>query len=213
MKTKKLSFKTLTAVRALSLMLLSTLLFTSCDNTEEKEISLITEEDAVEVLESALMDGSEGISNEAQDAALVAKNYSGENANISSCGESFDSTVMKVVNQTAIQASYSTSWTWTITCNDFSIPQTLTFGRTASGNYETNRFTGESQSSSDWLLDNLILGGSWNLDGTCSRNGTHQSKVRNQNAFSFDLNMVIAGLEVDKDEPEILAGEGTFTLL
>lgn len=82
MKTKKMNFKILSSTPVLFLMLLSMVFLNSCANTEEKEVVLLTDEDAVEVLESALMDGSEGISNEVEDAALVAKNYSGENASI-----------------------------------------------------------------------------------------------------------------------------------
>ena len=207
-----MNFKSLSFTPVLSVFLLSILFLSSCDNTEEKEIQLITEEDAVEVVESALMYGSEGISDEAKDASEVAKDYS-EAASISSCGESFDSTLIKEIERPKIRAFYSTSWAWMISCNDFFIPEALSFGRTATGTYETSRFIGDSQSSSTWGLDSLILGGSWNLVGSYNRSGTHQSKVRNQNALSFELEIEMASLEVDKGDLEIRSGTGTFSLL
>ena len=175
-----------------SLWLLIALAFFSCENVEDQEeLSLITPEDAVEVVESIFIDGSEGIINEIEDAAKIAANYSSVESIFGLCGASFDSTLMKDYHHSRISASYATSWGWTMNCDGFNVPDTLLFGREAAGQYDAVRFSGSTESLSDWRIVDLVLGPNWIFSGTYDRSGSHLTTVRNQNNLVIYPNFFI----------------------
>ena len=196
----------------LPLLLTSVFFFASCENTED-DVTLITEEDAVEVLESSLINGSGGITNEIEEAAFVVEVYTDSRTGFNPyCANSFDSTLTADVNRPRITSSYEVTLSWLLECSDFSIPQTILFGREASGSYESNRFMGNSQSSGDWRIGNLVSETYWVYNGAFERIGSHGSMVRNQKSLDVKLQTTFTNIEVEKASHTIQSGEGAFTL-
>ena len=203
-------------INAKSLFLLlsvSVFLFSSCNNENNQEESFVSNEEAVEVIESAFSFGTQGITDGITGAALVARIYSEKSGNNDFCGVPFDSTLSIQLTLPAVSADYTTSFGWTVNCNNINIPQTLDFQRTASGSYETNRSMGTNQISSSWTIGNLIGGNNWSFSGTYNSSGTFKSKVREQNELNNSFEMSLNDVQVSKDFYSIVSGEGTFTLL
>ncbi len=206
------SFSLQNVLRSLPLLLLAGLL-ASCNQDDDTNLNSdpITSEEAVAIVEGALTSGSEGVAQEATDAARTAEQYQ-EKGPDDFCGLTGDSTVTRNVDNAFITANYTTSWLWTVNCNENDIPVSLDFSRTAQGNYETQRMISDDNASSDWFVDNLLFGTYYELNGSYTRSGSQISKVRNQNALTTQLDIAVQELRVNKGNYRIDSGTATFTL-
>jgi hypothetical protein len=189
------------------------LFFSACNNSDNETDSPITDEDAVEVIESAFTLGTQGLTDGILGAALIARLYSEKSGNNDYCGVPFDSTLTIGINQPAVTANYSTTVAWTVNCNNVQIPQTIDFQRTASGSYETDRSSASNQISSSWTIGNLIGGNNWTFAGTYSSSGNFTSKVRDQRQWNNTFELTLSDIQVSKDFYSIVSGTGTFSLL
>lgn len=190
-----------------TLLLFSLFVLASCNKEEENLEKSMEEEEAAEVMESAMTVDAEGLAREAEEAALAAQTYALE----SYCGLSGDTTFSRNVSNAFITASYSTTWDWQLTCQG-PIPSIYFFGRETEGNYETNRMISVDTAFSDWSVSNLVTGNAYLLSGLYGRSGSQESKIGQQNSFNSNLEVVVTEIAVDKTTFEILSGEGTFVL-
>lgn len=196
------------------------LAFTSCDkddNTSNEEAT-ITEEEAVDIIESALVASTEGIGQEIEDAVYLAEEYSEnfesgeieERDNI--CETVYDSTVVRNINNPNLTLNYNLSWEWSFQCNDLQIPVAMDYTTSTGGDFETARLISTNTSTSEWTLENLFTGTFYLLNGTYNRTGSTESKIGNQNSFSTNLNITVDGLSVNKGDHQIQSGIASLTL-
>lgn len=174
--------------------------------------SKLTEEEAAAVVEGGITASTQGLGAEIEDALFLADEYAEKSGNGSPCGEPFDSTITRAVDDAGITASYTLSWNWLVNCNALQIPISIDYQRTASGQYETARMISSDNAASGWAISNLIQGENYVLDGTYTRQGTQQSKVRNQYSFSSTLAIEVDNLNIDKGTRRIQSGIANFTL-
>lgn len=184
--------------------------FAACD--KEASIANLSNEEVALVVEGALSNGTQGISAEVSDAIFITQEYAQKTGNNERCGETFDSTVTRNINEVRVTANYTTTWNWTVHCNNLKIPTSLDFGTSSSGEYETMHMASDDNASSDWTIGNLLTGSSYTLQGSYTREGSQTSKVRDQNSFTSDLNVIITSLNVNKNTLRIDSGSATFTL-
>ncbi len=209
MKTVMQNSQRINLLQFLALVLAIGLL-SGCNKEEEQQVTTVSEEDAVEVVENALKVESEGLTAEVEDAAQVADEYA-EKTEVP-CGETFDSTAVYSLTNTYITADYTSSWSWTLSCNQQNIPTTLDFTRTTEGDYETTRMVSDDSATGAWTLDNLLLGDAYTINGSYVRTGSQESKVRNMTTFSSTVEFALADVNVDKDLYRITDGTATFTI-
>lgn len=195
------------------LFLCSFLLFSACNNNDTDPENTITDEDAREVIESSFTFGTQGLTDGIFGAALVATIYSTKGGNNDFCGVAFDSTLTINISRPVVTANYSTSFGWTVNCNNVMIPQSLDFERTASGSYETDRSSANNQVSSSWTISNLAGGDNWAFNGTYMSSGMFISKVGNQNQWNNTFSLSLNQVEVSKSTYQIVSGGGSFSLL
>lgn len=184
-------------------------LLPSCDqeNTDNTPESLKqpTEEDAVDATTGALQASTQGMGQEIEETTDLAETYT-EKSGGSPCGETFDSTFVRSVNEANITADYTFTWEWNVECNAADIPLALNLGATASGKYETARMRSEDASSSTWNVNHLFTGANYVFNGTFERTGAQESKVRNQNAFTSVITIEVDDLNIDKGTKRIVSG-------
>ena len=187
-------------------------IFSSCEKDESNtpETSNISNEEVVEIVAAALMSQSEGVSSDASEAAQVATNYSDENANIPSCGESYDSTFLRNIDNAFITTAYTLDYAWTLNCNNFNIPSSLDWSSQKSGTYETNRMESDDSSTTTLNVSNLITGSNFLMNGTFNRTGSQISKVGNMNTFTSSIHCDLVDLTVGKQSRQIESGIATF---
>ncbi len=196
-----------------ALLLGGLFLFSACNNSDDEPESLIADEDAIEVIESAFTSGTQGLTDGITAAALIATPFSVKGGNNEFCGVTFDSTLSINISQTAVTASYSTTWTWTVNCNNFNVPQSVDFQSTADGSYETNRSAASNQIGNTWTVTNLVGGDNWTFNGNYNSSGSFESKVRNQNQLNSTFAMTLSQIQVSKDNLKIVSGNGVLSLL
>lgn len=196
-----------------ALLLCCSILFFACekDDTTTGEEETITNEEAVDLVEGALMSQSQGLAKTAEDAANITDEYL-EGDNASFCGLAFDTTLNWGINTNRITGSYEVAWGYTLNCDNFNLPKSIDFVSSVAGNYETQRLLSDDSASSNLLLDDIFFGSAYTLSGSYTRNGTQTSKVRNENTFNSNTQIDITDIKVDKTTKRITSGAGTFLL-
>ncbi len=204
------SLKKLTFLLILSMVFFGTACNKDANDTPKEEA--ITTEETIALVEAALMEGAEGITHEVEDAVEVAELVLEKTLNNTYCGLSKDSTLSRSLNRPRLAGEYSTTWMWMLNCNEQEIPVNLTFARKASGSYESLRLISDDQANSDWVLDNLVYGTEYVLNGTYKREGTQASKVRAQNTFSSTVEFTVTDLSVGKIKRRINSGSANLLI-
>ena len=174
--------------------------------------SRITEEEAAAVVEGAVTARTQGLGAELEDALYLADEYAEKSGEGGPCGEPFDSTLTYSIDTAGLAADYTVNWSWMASCNNLNIPVAINYERSTSGNYETARMISSDDANSTWAISNLIQGENYVLDGAYSRQGSQQSKVRNQYSFSSTLLIEADNLNIDKGTRRIQSGIAGFTL-
>lgn len=193
------------------LALISISLFSSCEK-ESTTPENITDEEVVEILTGALISDTEGITAEAVEVAAVAEPYESGNPNEPICGTLFDSTLTYNINTAQINANYTSSFGWTLECNNFGIPITLIWSSNTEGNYESNRFLSEDSGMSNLTVTDLITGPNFMINGSYTREGTQESKIGNMRSFESLTNLALNELAISKTTQTVVSGNGTFLM-
>lgn len=201
--------------KTLTLALLAAFtLFTSCEKESDAPGSedAITNDEAVALVEGAMAIEAEGLTAELDAAIDLTMAMQVKSPTNPYCGIGQDSTVSKTFNTARFDGSLSTSWNWMLNCNDQDIPQSLTYSRTGNVNYESLRLISDDYSQGNWSMTNLVGGTEYLFNGTYGREGTQESKVRNQMSFTSEIDFVLSDLAVGKAKRQINSGTATFTL-
>ncbi|MEL6657146.1 MAG: hypothetical protein AAFR36_11900 [Bacteroidota bacterium] len=187
--------------------------FNSCERDEdEMEVASISDEEILEIVSGATLSSSEGITAEALEMTAVADEITQEGQQLSSCGETVDSTFNRIIDLDRITGEYNNYLFWGFTCNELQLPVSIFFGREMSGNYETQRWLSNDAATSEWTINNLLAGSNYVFDGRYERNGTQESKVREMRAFTSTIVIEIEDLNISKSQPEITSGIASYTL-
>lgn len=193
------------------LSLISMSLFSSCEkvsNTPED----ITDEEVIDILSGALTSDTEGITAEAVEVAAVAESYESGNPNEPICGTLFDSTLTYNINTAQITANYTSSFGWTLECNNFGIPITLIWSSSTEGNYELNRLRSEDSGISNLTVNDLITGSNFVISGSYTREGTQESKIASMRSFASLTQLTLDELSISKMTQKVVSGSGTFLM-
>ena len=181
--------------------------FTSCSENDEDPITTteISSEDAADIVELALAPSSNGISRAMDEAARIS-------VVPIPCGETVDTSFTINVDRNNLTADYTTNYDWSLKCIGI-VPNEFIFNRSTSGQYETLRMVSNDQGSSNWAIDYEIGANEMIGNGTYTRSGSQESKVRNQNKFESTTQIEVSSIVVDINSREITGGTGTFTII
>lgn len=197
----------------LALLTAVALFTTSCDKEPEEPQTVLSEEEIVAVVEGAMLADTDGLAAKSEDAAYVADQYTVKDAlGGGPCGQTQDSTISRNYSDPRITASYNATLTWILNCTTASIPQSLDFDWTAQGAYETTRMISDDHANGDLLLENIVTGVNYVVNGTYTREGSQTSKVHAMNTFTSDLQVNLDDLNLDKGTHRIVSGTASFTL-
>lgn len=166
----------------------------------------VTEEEAAEVMVQAVDPASGGLALQTTAAATITVTNSGS----AKCGVAKDSTITGSGSTAARAYSYNLSWHRLLTCSVGSIPSKLDFTFTGSSTYSGPRMSSDDNSTGAFTVTGLELSSSeYVVNQTYTRNGTQQSKVRNNRSFSSTVNIITTDVKVSKDNQQITSGTGT----
>lgn len=190
------------------LFLISLIAFTTaCTQEEEVQTSEeITEEDAVEVVENALVAETKGVAGEVEEVDQAIETYAVE----SNCGLTGDSAFVYPIDRPNVQGEYNASYQWELVC-DGAIPSTFIFDFENSGYYETNRIKSDDQGFGNWIVTELLTGSNYLFNGMYTREGQQKTKFQESKTFNSTVDMMLKDLAVEKTTGQIQGGTASFT--
>lgn len=200
----------------LSVALLAGLfLLTSCEKeptgTPGSE-DAITDEEAVALVEGAMALEAEGLTAELDAAIEVTQPMLQKSPTNPYCGIGNDSTVTHTFTSARFDGNLSTDWQWMLNCDDNDLPVSLTYNRTGEVSYESLRLISSDYAEGNWSMTNLLGGAEYLFNGSYERNGTQESKVRNQTSLESTVKFNLTDLAVGKVKRQINSGAATFTI-
>jgi len=204
-KTNKMTqFKRIIPVLVL---ILAPMMFTSCDKKEEIR-KIISESEAVEMIESSLQANAGSLSSNLEDLAiqLTTAVTSGE-----ICDTLYTHTIEKDQQGGQMQAAYSSDLSYEMTCNSLDIPQTATFSVSTDFMYNTPRII----SDDDAVFTGTVSGinpsaSSMNLAGNYRSTGTQELNFKEQERVNSSFAVDLIDLKVNKQSNIVESGSGTF---
>ncbi len=191
------------------LFLMSLLVFTACQKDKETENALPIEEDeALEVVEMALVGDDGGMIAQVEEVAVLSATHATD------CGLSFDSTITRTNLPNAVRTfNYVFNWNWNLVCNNF-VPEEFSFNYNMTGVYDTPRMSSDDNAEYNFVLTNLLPSQShYTYNGSYVRNGTQVSKVRQQRSFSSVTTFNTSNLMFNKDTKMVDSGTTTFSFV
>ncbi len=177
------------------------------EQSQEQE-QVLSEDEAVEMISKSIVSETEGLSAEAEEAAVVTDAY----AKSLNCGDSGDTTFVRSHEGPGLTASFEIHRSWELVCEDGQ-PVVLQLLREVDGSYETPQFVTEGSSSTDLEVTHLLSPYFVLINGTREATRTRTSVEHPDWAVNFDMDMSFLDVKVSRTPPrEILSGELVFVL-
>ncbi len=164
----------------------------------------ISDETAADVVAKSLEQNAGGLAREVD----LQTTYIALSVAAIPCGDS--ATVNRTFSYNANNQSASADYVWNIKkiCEGSEVY--LTWRVDFNGTYDFPRVKGTWQGQRNWTA--VQLGSeftAWKLNGTCSRSGTHESKVRRRQTFDSTVETVFTDVLVDKTTRRLIGGTAT----
>lgn len=184
--------------------------FGSCSSNDDVSASS-EEKDAVDAITYSLESDSNGLAKQigaasqyAADEAIYSRTAQLE------CGQEYSASYNESFDGANYDFDYFVSRTTMLSCTGEGNPESLSYHASYEGSYDTPRMASDDSATSDWTISGLDASASnANFDGSYTRNGSQVSKVRNQNAFTSNLNYSLDNILVSKSTHQIVSGSAT----
>ncbi len=211
--------------KIMSLLTLASLvwLVTACQPTNDEQPQpeqTISEEEAAELVETAMGSNTEGMSAEAENAAAMAAGSYDSNGNaLVDCGETNDTTLSYNRNLPNGYVNYTNDIQWTLECNQLNVPVQMQYVGDASGGFETYRSMGSFTALTAFDLSGIapaqpeyVINGLYTFDGTVQGKGVGIGSSQLEGTYTLTLEITAENVTFDKDAFEITGGTATFVL-
>lgn len=190
------------------------LFIVSCSDNDDNTMTqtqAITEEEALEIVEASLAEESAGIEETTYE---YAKTYEEETSLEVQCDQEVSDSYTFTYNGAIVQAAYDFNWSYIISCNELSVPQSASFNSSGSGTYTTARIESDDSSRFTATVTGLQPTSSAIIfNATFQRDGTQQLKTNQiSKSVTSEFNSTLVDLVVSKSDYEVDSGMGTFTL-
>ena len=196
---------------AYSILLMSLAL--SCkkeDTTPDEPFEItITEEDAADLVASAIGTGTYGLTSST--TAAAQKTTFAYNQSVP-CLYSLDTTLSKSNPVgSAITYSYNLNYNYQMYCTN-GIPTSLICNLSSSGNLDQLRMSASSTVTGALTFTGFAPSDTlYSVNGDYSRNGSATSKIRAKNSFTYTLSLDLTNVSVSKTNYSLVSGSSTVT--
>lgn len=193
------------------------LLFTSCANEDGAEavfvLEVVTEQEAVEIIETYLNEDAGGISTDidAITEEIIEMITSGTYCNVP-----YNAEVSDEHEYNEFQSSYFSSLDLEMSCNALNIPQNVIFNTLTKGTLTTPRISSESESGFEGVVSGLgLMDPAYVIEGTYQLEAMQQISLTltNPKNVSVALSMDLVSLQVNKTTSMIDSGTGTIAFV
>lgn len=184
------------------------MLLVSCEKEADKVTDPVTEEEAVAVVSQALASESGGLALQTSATLLISLT----NTSSSNCGIRRDTTISKQGGSNGRTYNYNLNWSRVLSCNG-NVPSSYTHTFSGSSSYSSPNLSSTDQSAGSFTIGGLAPGSTDLLvSQTYERNGTQQSKVRNQRSFNSKITITTTAVKISRLTGVVSSGSGTATI-
>lgn len=212
-----LSFYSFRAINVCLVALLGSALLFSC-NSDSTDVDTpaddfeLTEEQAAQLVETALQSDAQGLTADMETAAREVDQL--KSMDPVPCSTPFDSTYNFSFTGNYLTANYSISTSLTAFCDGpLNLISFLEVSSAAEGSYTTSRMQSEDSSTGHLRVGNIIQGTAYVISGTYSRTGTQIIERRNRsNSFNTQIDINYDNISINKFNFRIEGGQANFTI-
>lgn len=201
-------------VKSYVLVLMVLVSAAACDE-DDSTPAVVSNEEAADMVATSLAEESSGMTTVVADATSAAQDALGtEGGRKASCGYSENHAVTKTNRESAIITySYDYSYSYEMTCNTDDEPLTLVSGADFTGSFDAPRLASAHTGKSDLNISALDeTATSYLVNGSYSRTGTFESRVRNKNTSTSTVLISLDEITVDKEGNEIVNGSASVSI-
>jgi hypothetical protein len=187
-------------------------IFSACKKDENTAIAAATEEEAVEVVQNTMSSESGGLTEQIETSAAIVAPYSTTRNDI--CGLVFDTAII-LTNTLGSQITYEYNfgWDWEINCNQWQIPESVTFSYNMNGWYNGPDMSAQDSADQSFQLSGLDLSQDYlTYNGSYQREGLYQSKIGGQRSLTGKIAIETINVKVNKTSYKIESGTANITV-
>ncbi|WCO02795.1 hypothetical protein [Psychroserpens ponticola] len=204
----KISKLFLISLIVFNLIIVTSSCSTNDDNTTKT--SELSEEEAVELIESSLKKSTGGLNDNTK---TFAESLTTDITINEDCSVIYNDTFVINYDESVVQASYTVDWSYEMTCNNIGISQSVEFSSSTDGNYSSQRIISNDNSTSYFEITGLQpTANSMVLNGDYERNGMQELTIVNTRSVISNLTVDLTDIIIDKSSSSITSGTATLTL-
>jgi hypothetical protein len=218
---KNLVLKPIVFKRPFTLLLGTAMILTaiSCsddDSNGSAETTPISEEEAAEAILLSVSPEAGGMTEESleaiyilEDESYAASKQAGSSSKATEyvCGEEYNSSYVITKESGSITYDINYAWNWVVGCDADGNPISYDFALDGTGVYTTPRMSSSGSDVSEIEIVTLDeQQDMYQLNEEFSRTGTHESFIRDENAFSSTISLSTDNLRILKSNYNIVSG-------
>ena len=209
MKTNQITAYRSSAIKMLLIPALGlTLIFSSCKK-DGTTTAAVTADEAAEVMVQSIDPASGGLALQTTASTTITLT----NSSSVKCGVAKDSTISGSGGTATRSYTYNLNWHRLLTCGAGNLPSKLDFTFTGGSTYSGPKMSSDDNSTGAFSVTGLELASpEYIVNQTYTRNGTQQSKVRNNRSFTSTVNVATTNVKVNKVSQQITSGTGTIAI-
>jgi len=181
----------------------------ACSKDDTPDQQLVTDDEAVEIVETSVSSRSGGFTEASADMAQQVPT-----ALLGGCNQQGDTLLAHNGSNLFAAYNYSNNVSWLLTCSNLNVPQQIDFSTNATTSFDAQRWDGSGTATGNLTFSGLAsLQTAYVCNGAYQYQGTVTGSVRNQNpTLTTDLDAVLTDLAIRKSDQYITGGTGNFTL-
>lgn len=187
----------------------------SCQDEDSNNTgAAVTEAEAADAIEAAVTTESNGVAKMASDAGTVATTEAVyTNSPDVACGQQYSDTHSAIGSGANYSYDYEGSHSYELSCNELGLPDSFAYSYTMAGTYDTPRLYSDDTASADVAITGLSSGTEVAvINGTYTRNGYQESKVRQLRHFNSLITINLAGVSINKTTQQIAGGTASVII-
>jgi len=197
------------------IVIISTLTFlvTSCNKDENNISETAITDDVADEIASSVGESNSGLSSEITGLAELANEYPEAKLAAYDTIYSVDTSFVKA-NPAGTVTTFSYAYQMEYGFVMYNgVLNNIYYQAGVDGNYDAPRISGASNGESNWVLTGLQMSSQeYVFNGTTSRTGSSQSKVRNKSQITSSSNITLSNVKVNKSTLVIEEGTLSWTI-
>lgn len=207
-------------MKTITKFLTAGLLIIAFSCSKDDDGTILTSDDIADIVALSLAENTSGLSSTLEDISTitniatayvnsaVSTSSIDELKSTSACGYSKDTIISRSGTDGAlISYNYNYSYNFALNCSNLGMPENMSAELSYNGLFSAPRMESTNNGLATMTMEGLELSdGNYSINGVYERNGSFESKIRNRNKFSSQLQFTLTNVFVNKNTFNIESG-------